>query len=422
MMRKLAATLLIIIGCLANLPFTTNIAKAAAPETKKCVANDACFYSNTTTQCVNGVGVAPVVAGNNKLPDSVPAPYHDIFIAAANAQNSQAALVAAIFFAGEHGSSWPDPGGPWASSPVGAQGPLQFMPTTWSGTGDGSNGYAVDGDGDGKKDVQNLTDAAFGAAKLLSSQGGKPGAPETDLRKAIWAYNHADWYVNNVMEAYNQFIVGGTGATGGTSGSTGSASSCGGNIGISPDGFVFPQKTTKAQLKAAGWNPNCVNKISIMNGSPGNPVRSNDSVCHHDYLAADIFNESGVTVVSPRPGRVIRTKNSNTVNGSGSGASVRIYSDPALGGDGLYYYLTHMRPSGNGAGSGIQVTDGQIVTAGQTLGIVGLRSDAQGADPHTHIDISPNDNGFTRTSAGTEGVLLDPQPVLKAAYEALPEN
>jgi len=397
-------------------------AHAATAETEKCMQYDACFVSDVIAQCINGVGVAPIVAGDNKLPGSVPAPYHDIFIAAANSQNSQAALVAAIFFAGEHGSSWPDPGGDqkgggWATSDKGANGPFQFLLSTWEA-------YKVDGDGDGKADVQNLTDAAFGAAKYLSASGGKPGASVADLRKAIYAYNHANWYVDNVMEAYNMFVTGdnSTGQNNSGNPSQGNLQNCGGNIGVSASGFVFPQKTTKAQLKENGWNPNCTNPISSMGPGSANPVTRRDGLCHHDYLAADIFNETGVAVVSPRPGRVIRTGNSNKINGSSSGASVRIYSDPALGGDGLYYYLTHMRPSGNGAGSGVQVTDGQIVTAGQALGIVGTSSDAQGTHPHTHIDISPTDNGFARSSAGTDGPLLDPQPALKAAYEALPDN
>jgi murein DD-endopeptidase MepM/ murein hydrolase activator NlpD len=363
-----------------------------------------------------------VIAGDNKLPGSVPAPYHDIFISAANAQNSQAALVAAIFFAGEHGSSWPDPsgdqrGGGWATSNKGANGPFQFLLSTWEG-------YKIDGDKDGKADVQNLTDAAFGAANYLSANGGKPGASVADLRKAIFAYNHANWYVDNVMEAYNAFIAGenSTGQNNTGNLTQENVQGCGGNIGVSANGFVFPQKTSKASLKKNGWNPNCTNGIASMTGSKDHPVRSSASKCHHDYLAADILNDSGTTVVSPRPGRVIATKDKVVVGGLASGASVRIYSDPALGGDGLYYYLTHMLPKYKDSTAGVKVSVGQTVTAGQTLGVVGTAADAQGTIPHTHFDISSAENGFSRSSKGTEGPLLDPQPVLKASYEALPEN
>lgn len=389
--------------------------QAATAETTNCIENDSCFVSDVIAQCINGVGVAPAVPGNQTLPGSVPAPYHDLFIAAANKQGAPAALVAAIFFAGEHGSSWPDPAGPWASSPVGASGPFQFMPATWEA-------YKIDGDGDGKADIQNLTDAAFGAANYLAASGGKTGANEADLRKAIFAYNHANWYVDNVMEAYNLFVVGGTGPSGTSTPSQDNLKGCGGNIGVSADGFVFPQKTTKAQLKKNGWAVNCTNPISSMGPGSNNPVTVRTDLCHHHYLAADILNDSGVTVVSPRPGRVIATKDNNIVGGLSSGASVRIYSDPALGGDGLYYYLTHMLPKAKDSTAGIQVTKDQVITAGQVLGVVGTAADAQNTIPHTHFDISPAENGFSRSSSGTKGPLLDPQPVLKAAYEALPDN
>src|SRR5204862_4294927 len=55
----------------------------------------------------------------------------------------------------------------------------------------------IDGDGDGIADVYRPADAVFGAAKLLCVNGA--GTP-TRLRAAIWAYNHADWYVSRVID------------------------------------------------------------------------------------------------------------------------------------------------------------------------------------------------------------------------------
>jgi hypothetical protein len=52
--------------------------------------------------------------------------------------------------------------------------------------------YGVDANGDGKKDPYNPVDAIFAAARYLKAAGG-----EDDLRKAIFAYNHADWYVDS---------------------------------------------------------------------------------------------------------------------------------------------------------------------------------------------------------------------------------
>ncbi len=73
-------------------------------------------------------------------------------------------------------------------SSAGAMGWMQFMPATWET-------YGVDANDDGEKDPFNPADAIFAAARYLKAAGG-----DTDLRKAIFAYNHADWYVDDVME------------------------------------------------------------------------------------------------------------------------------------------------------------------------------------------------------------------------------
>ncbi len=72
-------------------------------------------------------------------------------------------------------------------SSAGAQGWMQFMPATWKM-------YGVDANQDGKKDPFNPVDAIFAAARYLRAAGA-----EQDIRKAIFAYNHADWYVDSVL-------------------------------------------------------------------------------------------------------------------------------------------------------------------------------------------------------------------------------
>jgi hypothetical protein len=61
------------------------------------------------------------------------------------------------------------------------------MPPTWKA-------YGVDANRDGLKDPYNPVDAIFAAARYLRAAGA-----ETDIRKAIFAYNHADWYVDSVL-------------------------------------------------------------------------------------------------------------------------------------------------------------------------------------------------------------------------------
>ena len=72
-------------------------------------------------------------------------------------------------------------------SSAGAVGWMQFMPATWKQ-------YGTDANGDKKKDPYNPVDAIFSAARYLRAAGA-----EQDLRKAIFAYNHADWYVDSVL-------------------------------------------------------------------------------------------------------------------------------------------------------------------------------------------------------------------------------
>ncbi len=61
------------------------------------------------------------------------------------------------------------------------------MPATW-------DAYGVDGNRDGKMDPYNPVDAIFAAARYLKAAGA-----DRDLRAAIFAYNHADWYVDSVL-------------------------------------------------------------------------------------------------------------------------------------------------------------------------------------------------------------------------------
>jgi hypothetical protein len=72
-------------------------------------------------------------------------------------------------------------------------GPMQFSIT---GAGGGTWGaYGVDGNGDAKKDVYDPADAVPGAGNYLKASGA-PG----DWDKAIFAYNHASWYVADVKQ------------------------------------------------------------------------------------------------------------------------------------------------------------------------------------------------------------------------------
>ena len=72
-------------------------------------------------------------------------------------------------------------------SSAGAEGWMQFLPSTW-------DQYGVDVNNDGFEDPYNPADAVFAAARYLKAAGG-----DTDIRAAILAYNHSQAYLNSVL-------------------------------------------------------------------------------------------------------------------------------------------------------------------------------------------------------------------------------
>ena len=78
-------------------------------------------------------------------------------------------------------------------SSAGAVGWMQFMPDTWLRWG-------MDGNGDGIADPWNPDDAIHAAARYLAAANGR-----TDISRAIFAYNHAQWYVDDVLQLAAMF-------------------------------------------------------------------------------------------------------------------------------------------------------------------------------------------------------------------------
>jgi murein DD-endopeptidase MepM/ murein hydrolase activator NlpD len=95
-------------------------------------------------------------------------------------------------------------------SSAGAVGWMQFMPSTW-------DRWGMDANGDGVANPWSPEDAIYAAARYLAAADG-----QTDIERAIFAYNHADWYVRDVLELAQVFAQGGgfDGSLGSTLGST----------------------------------------------------------------------------------------------------------------------------------------------------------------------------------------------------------
>ncbi|WP_109472422.1 peptidoglycan DD-metalloendopeptidase family protein [Ornithinimicrobium cavernae] len=126
----------------------------------------------------------PRQASLNNPPTPIPAGIETLYREAAAEYNLPWALLAGI------GMEETNHGRNTATSSAGAQGMMQFMPATWAS-------YGVDGNGDGVADIHNDADSAYSAANYLVASGVMDG-PQ-GVRDALWAYNHADWYVNDVL-------------------------------------------------------------------------------------------------------------------------------------------------------------------------------------------------------------------------------
>ena len=86
-------------------------------------------------------------------------------------------------------------------SSAGAIGWMQFKPSTWERWG-------VDANRDGVADPWNAQDGISAAARYLAASGGR-----TDIAGAVFSYNHAQWYVDEVLQLARLFGSGGVDTT-----------------------------------------------------------------------------------------------------------------------------------------------------------------------------------------------------------------
>ncbi len=81
-----------------------------------------------------------------------------------------------------------------------AVGAMQFIPQTWNVVG-------VDGDGDGKRDPQDIDDAALASAVYLCS-GDEDLSTYGGQKAAVYRYNHSEEYVDLVIEITRAYLAG----------------------------------------------------------------------------------------------------------------------------------------------------------------------------------------------------------------------
>ncbi len=131
----------------------------------------------------------------------------------------------------------------------GAEGWMMFMPETWAT-------YGVDANGDGKKDPYDPEDAIFAAARYLRASGA-PG----NWHDAIFAYNHAEWYVERIMRDFRRFVGAGMEPVAGAQRGEGCSPGLGGNAMLHHAARLFRPKAFKMlpeRLMAPGYSPEAV--------------------------------------------------------------------------------------------------------------------------------------------------------------------
>jgi peptidoglycan LD-endopeptidase LytH len=205
--RSIIPFLLVLLFIPASI-LTSNLAYKAWEELKELPFIEQFIHEKTD---------AEILMGNFDIP--IPLEYIPIYKAAAQQYNIPWPLLAAHHRIETRFSTMKSD-----VSPVGAEGPMQFMPCTFVGwnhpsckeLGKGAisksektnldvikkyGGYGVDGNGDGKADPFNMHDAIYSAANYLSKVGAKDG----QLTKAVFNYNHSNEYVADVLYYYELY-------------------------------------------------------------------------------------------------------------------------------------------------------------------------------------------------------------------------
>ncbi|HZE06689.1 MAG TPA: lytic murein transglycosylase, partial [Solirubrobacteraceae bacterium] len=156
-------------------------------------------------------------------------------------------------------------------SSAGAVGWMQFLPSTWKEWG-------VDATGSGVADPYNPVDAIFTAARYLHAAGAS-----TNLAQAIFAYNHANWYVQSVL--LRAKLIGGI-----PSGLLGAL-----------NGLVEGHFPVAAPAKYADDNVVSLAKHKVKGANAAIAINSNPAT-----KGTSIFAKKGSPVIAVNDGRIVK--------------------------------------------------------------------------------------------------------------------
>jgi len=236
-------------------------------------------------------------------------------------------------------------------SSAGAVGWMQFLPSSWKR-------FGVDANKDGRTDPYNPVDAIFAAARYLKAAG-----YEQDVRRAIFAYNHADWYVDSVLLRARVIAAVPSDLIGSLTGLTE------GRFPVSGPATYADDIAERQLLKRVGRGENAANLVESS----------------AQRRSIDIFADSGAHVVAVNDGVIKRV-----VTGRKRGRRV-VLQDVY----GNRYTYSHL-----GKVSG-HVHAGDRVNGGSVVGRIGtVRGDSA---PHMRFAIRPSGRGAPS---------IDPKPIL----------
>jgi peptidoglycan DL-endopeptidase CwlO len=172
------------------------------------------FASGGGDNCMSGTGQVTQPTVSTEAADSIPANYLHWFQAVGIQYNVPWTILAGIGKVESDDGRTKLPGVNSGWNAFGAAGPMQIGVTgasgnQWGGAPDHPasevvDGVATDEDGTGWANVYDPADAIAGAAKYLIEHG-----VQQNPDAAIFAYNHADWYVEEVLSWASTYASGG---------------------------------------------------------------------------------------------------------------------------------------------------------------------------------------------------------------------
>jgi Transglycosylase SLT domain/Peptidase family M23 len=294
-------------------------------------------------------------------------------------------------------------------SSAGAVGWMQFLPSSWET-------YGLDANGDGRKDPYNPVDAICAAAHYLKVAGGTK-----DLYNAILSYNHADWYVQEVLLYARAFGKLPTDLVGSLTGLTEGA-----HFPVAANARYADEISTREALKKAtpGERKEMGNAADVISSSPtrrginifaaaGSPVVAvNDGVIrgsgHSARLGKYVVLEDAYgnrftyaelgTIVHQSRKVVLPSGHEKQVAVDSEDIRPRLFARPGHGQQEEAREEVD-KAAAKGADGSLEV--GSRVMAGTVIGRIGKSTD--GVDPHINFSIRPAGKGAPR---------IDPKPIL----------